>query len=192
MKKYNLVPVTIPKHQRKAIKQFVTKKNGIKISRISGSDMLRFNQNMRINRTQAAQIAEMLNAYGVVSSHILESTILNDADNFHFIMNEDNDTVIGAVKMKCKKYKNKKSAMVRKLVVHNKYRNQKVASSLLDTIEELAVKEQAVDMCTYIDAKNTIAEEVFKKHGYIKKMVFYNSKTSKYIGYWEKDLRKGK
>jgi len=194
-----LIPINIPKHQRKALKTrtFHTK-NNFRITRFDADTALRFKQTQYMTDTQASQMANLLNTQNILSNVLEKSSILKKDTDYLFSLNEDKD-ITGCIRMKCyprreRKTPNKKGRYVSethisKFTVIEKEQRKGIGSQLLYSVEEKAAKQGTTHINAKVHTNNTKGTMFFSKHGYKPTFIFYDSATAQNVSHWTKTLR---
>ena len=206
MAKYaKLIPVTTAKNKRLAIrKATATTKNNTKITRANGNDILRFKATMYMTNGQAHQIADLLNSQNSLKKVAEHTSILNQGTDFQFLVDADNKTVTGCVRMQCKKRRKKarparpgkaptkgehvSEARISRLSTHPDHQRTGLATSLLMKTEKQARDTYVKRLYAHILQSNEPSQRLFEKMGYKKDFVFYKNDSDDLLAYWSKQL----
>lgn len=181
-----LLPVIIDR-KRNLVPKTATYKNedsGLKISRMSAIDVLRFKKDKKMTHKQATQIAEMVNTYNDPAEPWQANKVLEKKHSYEYLTDEQLD-IIGAIRLQ---KRNINHGYLSKLCVREQDRKKGHGRCLLSKAEQNAKNQGFRKITANIRRDNEDSRRLFNSNGYKEEMSFYHCGKNCFMSVWTKEL----
>jgi GNAT superfamily N-acetyltransferase len=132
---------------------------------------------------QATQVAALLNTRNELQGEYTAERILQDTNNYLAELRDG--VVVGCVEIKKVQWYQWE---LRHLSVAEQYEGKGLGKWLIRLAEEKARQGGATIVQCTIRVGNEASEQAFRRSGYREACCFYNAKTDRYVGVWQKVL----